>query len=76
MTRRVFTAVIRGEDVLMVRHVHDGRDYWTLPGGGVEPNEAPIAAAAREVWEETGIRIRDTRELFSEGDQKVFHRGL
>lgn len=30
---------------------------WTLPGGGVEHGEAPGAAVAREVAEETGIAV-------------------
>jgi 8-oxo-dGTP diphosphatase len=42
--------------VLLVDH----RAYqsWVFPGGHVEPDEAPDETAAREVWEETGIRIR------------------
>ncbi len=30
---------------------------WTLPGGGIEPGEEPVAAAVREVWEETGQQV-------------------
>lgn len=28
-----------------------------LPAGTVEPGEAPVAAAKREVWEETGVEV-------------------
>lgn len=30
---------------------------WGLPGGGLEPGEAPVAGVLREVWEETGQQI-------------------
>ena len=49
----------------MVRHVHDGRDYWTLPGGGVESGETPEMAAEREVFEETGVRVAVDRFVFT-----------
>lgn len=32
-----------------------------LPGGGIDPGEAPIPALHREVFEETGWRIADAR---------------
>lgn len=30
-----------------------------MPGGWIERGESPEAAAIREVWEETGVRIAD-----------------
>lgn len=33
-----------------------GRGIGITPGGGLEPGEAPIDGARRELWEETGIR--------------------
>ncbi len=30
---------------------------WTLPGGGMEPNETPEETARREVLEETGLEV-------------------
>ena len=31
---------------------------WCLPGGGIDPGESVVEACAREVWEETGLRVR------------------
>jgi 8-oxo-dGTP pyrophosphatase MutT (NUDIX family) len=40
--------------VLLVHHNKLGR--WLYPGGHIDPDEAPLEAAQREVWEETGVR--------------------
>jgi len=33
------------------------RNVWIAPGGGLEAGETHEAAAARELWEETGLRL-------------------
>lgn len=53
--------VFRGDDLLFVKELSDGG--WTLPGGWVDVNEGPRQAAEREVWEESGYRVRATRLL-------------
>ncbi|MGI5144846.1 NUDIX hydrolase [Plantactinospora sp. CA-294935] len=32
--------------------------YWFTPGGGLDPDETPAVGAARELAEETGLRLR------------------
>lgn len=63
---RVCGAILRDGHILMVRHSHDGRTYWTLPGGGVETGETAPEAVLREVREETGLAAVVDRWLFTE----------
>jgi 8-oxo-dGTP pyrophosphatase MutT (NUDIX family) len=46
--------------VLLVKHTY-GRLNWELPGGGTEPGESAEETVLREVWEETGLRVRAER---------------
>ncbi|KKB07858.1 NUDIX domain-containing protein [Devosia chinhatensis] len=51
-------AVHKGK-ILLVRHFRPGRhDFWAGPGGGVEGDEDLSAAAEREAFEETGLRVK------------------
>jgi 8-oxo-dGTP diphosphatase len=45
--------------LLLVRQADDG--VWSLPGGVVEPDEAPADAVVRETWEETGLAVEPVR---------------
>ncbi|WP_306207229.1 NUDIX domain-containing protein [Actinoplanes sp. RD1] len=48
--------------LLLVRHT-GLPDDWAVPGGAVELGESPAEAAAREIHEETGLRIAPPRLL-------------
>ncbi|GGK28032.1 DNA mismatch repair protein MutT [Pilimelia terevasa] len=43
--------------LLRVRESDPPRAYWLTPGGGLDPGETAAGAAARELAEETGLRV-------------------
>lgn len=47
------------EKILLTRRSDNGQ--WCLPGGAIEAGESVSEACAREVWEETGLRVQVTR---------------
>lgn len=47
--------------VLLGRHARLPRGAYSLLAGFVEPGESLEDAVSREVWEETGVRVRDVR---------------
>lgn len=61
MVQRVRTSVIcLSERRLLVIELRDpktGQQFWTVPGGAIEPGETIPEAAARETLEETGYRV-------------------
>ena len=66
--------VERGDKLLLVKRGNEpGYGLWSLPGGYVDRGEVVEAAAAREVWEETGLTVEIDRlvGLFSESGNPV-----
>jgi len=55
----VAAVVVRGAEILLIRR---GREpllgAWSLPGGALELGETTAEGIAREVFEETGVRVR------------------
>ena len=56
--------------VLLIRHSY-GSGNWMLPGGGLGRGEEPLAAALRELAEETGLALVQPR-LFAEVEEPLY----
>jgi 8-oxo-dGTP diphosphatase len=53
----------RGNRLLLIKRGHEpGAGLWSLPGGRIEPGETDQEAVAREILEETGLRV-ECRDL-------------
>ena len=52
---RSVAVVVRDGKLLMERVFYFGREFFTLPGGGIEKNETPEKAVIRELKEECGV---------------------
>jgi 8-oxo-dGTP pyrophosphatase MutT (NUDIX family) len=65
MTRRRASAVVvKDNRILMVRITDEGKSWWCLPGGTVQPNETPEQAVARELYEELNLQVKPRQRLY------------
>jgi ADP-ribose pyrophosphatase YjhB (NUDIX family) len=49
-------AIIRDGKILLIQERADGN--WAMPGGWADLGNAPASVAEREVWEESGFRVK------------------
>ncbi|MFE9969035.1 NUDIX domain-containing protein [Streptomyces sp. NPDC005525] len=47
----------RGNHIVLVQEQRDGKEMWSIPGGGVERGELLTEALVREVKEESGLNL-------------------
>lgn len=67
----VTAVVVREDELLLVRRADNGR--WAPVTGILEPGEDPAVGAAREVAEETGVRVTVDRLASVAGGERVVH---
>ena len=70
MRNRSVVFVVRNGKILMEKLFYDGRSFFSIPGGGIEPGETPEQAAIRELKEECGLDgtiIRKLAEIYNNG---------
>ncbi|MGI4828491.1 MAG: NUDIX hydrolase [Janthinobacterium lividum] len=75
---RVFLFDAKGR-ILLIRFVAEVEGqpfvFWVTPGGEVEPGEADLAAAERELMEELGLRLRLIGPVHEESGGTYTHLG-
>ncbi len=66
--------VFRDNSILLVKETSDHK--WSIPGGWADIGESPSESVVREVWEESGFRVRADRLLAVYDRSKHPHRPL
>ena len=79
-SKEIAKAVLYKEDkVLLVKrssYMKKHAGEWDLPGGHLIEGEAMEDGLLREVWEETGLRIKDPVKLHSNGNDTYYKAEL
>jgi ADP-ribose pyrophosphatase YjhB (NUDIX family) len=52
-------AVVRDGKILLIQERADGK--WAMPGGWADLGNSPASVAEREVWEESGYRVKSEK---------------
>lgn len=60
--------------ILLVHH--SGFNRWVQPGGHIDDDEVPEETAVREVYEETGIRVKLLGQRFPREDDFIRPLGI
>jgi 8-oxo-dGTP pyrophosphatase MutT (NUDIX family) len=63
---RACVCILEGRFILMVSY----DDFFTFPGGGVNPGESFEEAATREAFEEAGARVKIIEFLFEDAEDQ------
>jgi 8-oxo-dGTP pyrophosphatase MutT (NUDIX family) len=62
--QRVAVIIIHQQKILLLYRYKNGRTYYVIPGGGIEPDESLEQTALREIKEETNLDISLRRKLW------------
>jgi 8-oxo-dGTP pyrophosphatase MutT (NUDIX family) len=63
MSYRAAILLIENDRLAVIERHRPGADYYTFPGGHVDPGETPEQAAVREAMEELGLQVELLRQV-------------
>jgi len=61
---RAVAVILKESEILVMHRIKNGKEYYVLPGGGVEDSETIEQTVLREVQEETSIKARVIKPLY------------
>lgn len=68
----VRAVIIKAGSILLIKRNNYGNEYYTLPGGHIEPGETEIEAVVRELDEETSLVVTSCKKVFYQAAQNGF----
>jgi 8-oxo-dGTP pyrophosphatase MutT (NUDIX family) len=73
MRKAARAIIINGDKTLVMHRNKHGSQYFTLVGGRANEDETPEQTLAREVMEETGLKITKSRFVFYEDHPEPYN---
>jgi ADP-ribose pyrophosphatase YjhB (NUDIX family) len=59
------------DQILLCKHTYRRPHPWGLPGGHIKSGEEPADSVRRELREETGLSVQETRLLMAENSNEM-----
>lgn len=66
---RVAAVIVRDGQILLMRRIKRGHEYFVFAGGGVDRGETLRQALKREIQEEFGLAVRVGRPIFKQNNR-------
>ena len=73
MPKRRRATVLAAKDDRLLLVQEQGQSRYSLPGGGIEPNEPSLLTAVRELHEETRLKVSAIRYLGDLDGRRAMH---
>ena len=62
--KRASAIILKDDQILMVKIADQGKSWWCLPGGTIEPGETPQQAIVRELSEELNLMVNPRKQIY------------
>lgn len=75
MRKRTVGIIIKDNQILLMRRIKNGQEYFVFPGGGIEQNESMEEAVIRELKEEFDIDVKIDKLAFqieNQGNEEYY----